>query len=54
MFDKFPVLTLQQVEKLYIEFVIKSHKGNLTKAARTMGIGRATIYRKVKEYGIKR
>jgi transcriptional regulator with PAS, ATPase and Fis domain len=39
-------------EKKLIETVIKDCNGHLTNAAKELGIGRATLYRKLKKYGI--
>ena len=36
-----------------IERALKSHSGNLSDVARQLGIGRSTLYRKLKEYGLK-
>lgn len=46
------VNTMNEVEKLAIENAILEYKGNLTEAAKALGIGRATLYRKVKQYDI--
>ncbi len=46
------VSTINEVEKVAIENAILEFKGNLTEAAKALGIGRATLYRKVKQYGI--
>jgi len=45
--------TLAQVEADTIDSTIKYFNGNLSRAAKSLGIGRATIYRKIKQYGIK-
>ena len=45
--------TLQEREREYIETVLKAAKGNRTKAARILGIGRRTLYDKIIAYGIK-
>ncbi len=47
------VRTLAELEKNAIENAVALHRGNLTKAAQALGIGRATIYRKIREYGIR-
>jgi len=44
---------LTSVEKLHIQKVLNHTKGNKTEAARLMGIGLATLYRKIEEYGLK-
>ncbi|MBI3815400.1 MAG: sigma-54-dependent Fis family transcriptional regulator, partial [Nitrospinae bacterium] len=45
--------TLQEREREYIETVLKAAKGNRTKAANILGIGRRTLYDKIIAYGIK-
>lgn len=40
------------VEKQKIEEVIQRYEGNMSKAAKELGIGRNTLYRKMKKYGI--
>lgn len=46
------VETMEQLEAKAIESAILQFKGNLTEAAKALGIGRATLYRKVKHYSI--
>lgn len=46
------VRTMNELESLAIENAIFEYGGNLTEAARALGIGRATLYRKVKQYSI--
>jgi len=46
------VATINQLESVAIENAIGAFKGNLTEAAKALGIGRATLYRKVKQYNI--
>jgi DNA-binding NtrC family response regulator len=46
------VQTINQLESVAIENAIAAFKGNLTEAAKALGIGRATLYRKVKQYNI--
>ncbi|MCB0422946.1 MAG: hypothetical protein KDD61_18235 [Bdellovibrionales bacterium] len=48
-----PVKTINELESIAIENAIQEFNGNLTEAAKALGIGRATLYRKVKLYGIK-
>lgn len=45
--------TLSEIEFEAIVNTVKACRGNLTEAAKTLKIGRATLYRKIKEYGIK-
>jgi DNA-binding NtrC family response regulator len=46
-------LTLEEVEKIVIESAITRNEGNLSNAVRELGIGRTTLYRKLKQYGIE-
>jgi DNA-binding NtrC family response regulator len=46
------VRTINELESLAIENAIHEFGGNLTEAAKALGIGRATLYRKVKQYSI--
>jgi DNA-binding NtrC family response regulator len=46
------VRTMNEVEVEAIENAIAVYKGNLTEAAKGLRIGRATLYRKLKEYDI--
>jgi DNA-binding NtrC family response regulator len=43
--------TLDQVERDYILAVLESKQGNKVQTAAQLGIGAATLYRKLKEYG---
>ncbi len=47
-----PVQKMEEIEAHAIENAIAQYKGNLTEAAKALGIGRATLYRKVKQYHI--
>lgn len=46
------VQTINELESVAIEKAIYEYNGNLTEAAKALGIGRATLYRKVKQYNI--
>ena len=46
------VQTINELESVAIEKAIHEYNGNLTEAAKALGIGRATLYRKVKQYSI--
>jgi len=43
---------LEEVEKVAIQNAIKKHSGNLSKAAKELGLGRTTLYRKMNKYGL--
>ncbi len=44
------VRTLREIEREYIAAVLRANDGNRTRTARQLGIGAATLYRKIKEY----
>jgi two-component system response regulator HydG len=43
---------LEAIEKTAIQQAIKKYKGNLTLAAKELGFGRSTLYRKMEKYGL--
>ena len=45
--------TLQTVEEEMIRFALKFYRSNMTEVSRRLGIGRSTLYRKLKEYGLE-
>ncbi|UII22483.1 sigma-54-dependent transcriptional regulator [Fulvivirga ligni] len=45
-------VSLNEIEKETIEKAIAKNKGNISKAAKELGLGRTTIYRKMDKYGI--
>jgi DNA-binding NtrC family response regulator len=45
-------LNLDEVEKEAIKEAISKSNGNLTKAAKELGLGRTTLYRKIQKYGL--
>lgn len=47
------VLSLKEMEKQAILLALEECGGNITQAAEELGIGRNTLYRKIKEYQIK-
>jgi len=42
------------MEKEHIERVLTQLEGNVTRSAAALGIDRATLYHKIKRYGIRR
>ncbi len=46
------VIPFKEVEKRVIENAIRACDGNIVKAAKKLRIGQATVYRKIKNYGI--
>lgn len=43
---------LEEVEKQTISEAIRKHQGNLSQASKELGMGRSTLYRKMKKYGL--
>lgn len=46
------VRKLSDVEEELIRFALKFYRGQMSQVARKLGIGRSTLYRKLKDYGI--
>lgn len=45
-------LNLQETEKMLIRKVIDKHGGNISKAAKELGLTRASLYRRIEKYGL--
>ena len=45
--------TVEDAERELIRYTLTAHRGNKTKAAAVLGIGRKTLHRKLAEYGIE-
>lgn len=43
---------LEETEKLLVRKVIDKHGGNISKAARELGLTRASLYRRIEKYGL--
>ncbi len=52
--DEFESLRIDHWERRLIGEALKRTEGNVPEAAKLLGIGRATLYRKIDEYGIRR
>lgn len=50
--ENYSITSLQEVEKNHILFVLEKNKNNLSQTAKDLGITRATLYNKIKEYEI--
>jgi len=44
--------TLRELEARYIGYLLERHEGNRSECARILEIGRNTLIRKIKEYGL--
>jgi len=49
-----PLESLEHVEQRHIAAVLHSSGGNISRAARTLGIDRVTLYHKMKKYSLRR
>ena len=47
------IISLEQVEKYAIEAALAKCIGNVAEASKQLKIGQATLYRKIKQYGLK-
>lgn len=45
-------ISMEEVEKATIIQALQNHDGNISKAAKALGLGRTTLYRKMNKYGI--
>jgi len=52
--DPAELVPLEEVERRYILHVLNSMQGNRTLAARSLGLDRKTLYRKLRQYGVVR
>lgn len=50
--DSGNVRKLAEIEEELIRFALKFYRGQMSQVARKLGIGRSTLYRKLKDYGI--
>lgn len=50
--DSGDVRRLAEIEEELIRFALKFYRGQMSQVARKLGIGRSTLYRKLKDYGI--
>ncbi len=45
-------MNLEETEKILIRKVIDKHGGNISKAAKELGLTRASLYRRIEKYGL--
>jgi two-component system response regulator HydG len=50
--DPSEIISLEELERRYILKVVDACKGNKSKAARALGIGRKTLYRRLESFGV--
>ena len=51
---RFETLTLVEVERILVGKALDRHGGNVTRAARDLGLSRAALYRKMQRHGLPR
>ncbi len=51
--ERFPLLSLDEYEHRALKAALEETEGNVTQAAKLLGIGRATFYRKAHRYGVE-
>jgi two-component system response regulator HydG len=51
--DPNEILPLEEVERRYILKVVEAYQGNKSRAARALGIGRKTLYRRLESFGVE-
>jgi DNA-binding NtrC family response regulator len=47
------VRSMEAIEKEVLKFAIRHYRGQMTEVARRLSIGRSTLYRKLKEFGLE-
>jgi two-component system, NtrC family, response regulator HydG len=45
-------MNLEETEKMLIRKVVDKHGGNISRAAKELGLTRASLYRRMEKYGI--
>ena len=51
--DRGHLRTLEEIERDLIQLAIEIYAGHMSEVARRLGIGRSTLYRKVREQGLE-
>jgi DNA-binding NtrC family response regulator len=51
--DEGDIKTLDNLEAEIIRFALRHYRGHMSEVSRRLGIGRSTLYRKLKEYGLE-
>ena len=45
-------LNLEEAERMLVRKVVDKHGGNISKAAKELGLTRASLYRRIEKYGL--
>ena len=53
MLQQGQIVPLDRIEEVFIRQALKATEGNITDAAKHLGVSRSTIYRKLQEYGVQ-
>ncbi len=46
------ILNIQDIAKLLIDKALSKHRGNISKAAKDLGLTRAALYRRMEKYNL--
>jgi transcriptional regulator with PAS, ATPase and Fis domain len=50
--EKFDNLNLHEIEKMLVEKALSKHEGNISKAAKELGLTRAALYRRLEKFNL--
>ena len=50
--DEYDNLNLQDLEKILVEKALNKHEGNISKAAKELGLTRAALYRRLEKFNL--
>jgi len=50
--SEFDNLNLQEIEKILVEKALDKHEGNISKAAKELGLTRAALYRRLEKFNL--
>lgn len=50
--SEFEDLNLQKIEKILVQKAIEKHEGNISKAAKELGLTRAALYRRLEKFNL--
>jgi transcriptional regulator of acetoin/glycerol metabolism len=45
-------LTLDEIERTKVKNTLSKHQGNISKAAKELGLTRTSLYRRIEKYGL--
>lgn len=50
--DEFESLNIHEIEKMLVEKALSKHEGNISKAAKELGLTRAALYRRLEKFNL--